>query len=289
MEATSTLSATADARKPDDAPKSWRAHYKVHPAADRFPMMSEAKLRELSEDIKAHGLKNRIIFWAPAPGEGKMLLDGRNRLDALELAGLPTNNVQCTTLYGNHGVDPYAYALSANYHRRDLTDEQRREVIAGVLKAKPELSDREIGRQLKADHKTIAKVRAEKEATGEVSPVGKRVGADGKARKPAAKKWRRTPEDFQRDIAAKRAAESGMPEVLATPEKSASEDAENIETESPEQIVKNFLDTVSRHSAVLRAYQKIFKVAALDEEQKAVVRTAIGRLITKWKSLERAV
>ena len=39
-------------------------------------------------------------------------------------------------------TDPYAYVLSANVHRRHLTAEQKRELIAKVLKAQPEKSNR---------------------------------------------------------------------------------------------------------------------------------------------------
>ena len=34
----------------------WRDKYKVHPAADVFPMMSDEELAELGEDIKKNGL-----------------------------------------------------------------------------------------------------------------------------------------------------------------------------------------------------------------------------------------
>jgi hypothetical protein len=60
-----------------------------------------------------------------------------------------------------------------------------------VIAAKPEASDRQIAKQVKADHKTVGSVRAEREATGELSPVEKRTGADGKARKQPAKKRKR--------------------------------------------------------------------------------------------------
>jgi hypothetical protein len=40
-----------------------------------------------------------------------------------------------------------------------------------VIAAKPEASDRQIAKQVKADHKTVGSVRAEREATGELSPV----------------------------------------------------------------------------------------------------------------------
>jgi hypothetical protein len=71
---------------------AWREVYRVHPAADVFPMLSEPELRELGEDIKANGLVTPIVFWRPGEtdGEEPVLLDGRNRLDAMELVGLPT-------------------------------------------------------------------------------------------------------------------------------------------------------------------------------------------------------
>jgi hypothetical protein len=73
--------------------KSWREILPVHPAADLFPSMSEAELRELGEDIKKNGLQIPIVLWV-REGQHKdrkrySLLDGRNRLDAMELVGIP--------------------------------------------------------------------------------------------------------------------------------------------------------------------------------------------------------
>jgi hypothetical protein len=85
-------------------------------------------------------------------------------------------------------VDPWAYVVSANVHRRHLSAEQKREIIAKLIKADPSKSDRQIGEMIKADHKTVGAVRAEKEATGEISPVEKRVGKDRKARKQPVKR-----------------------------------------------------------------------------------------------------
>ena len=56
----------------------WRAQYKVHPAADVFPMMRRRTSTSYGDDIKANGLRNPIIStrtesarWAqPARSDG---------------------------------------------------------------------------------------------------------------------------------------------------------------------------------------------------------------------------
>jgi ParB-like chromosome segregation protein Spo0J len=66
--------------------ENWRSDLSVHPAADLFPLMSEAELRELGEDIKKNGLQSPIIVMS-GPGidddgeeiEQWYLLDGRTR------------------------------------------------------------------------------------------------------------------------------------------------------------------------------------------------------------------
>ena len=58
-------------------------------------------------------------------------------------------------------VDPYGYVISANIHRRHLTAEQKRELIAKLLKATPEKSDRQIAETVKASPTTVGTVRAE--------------------------------------------------------------------------------------------------------------------------------
>jgi hypothetical protein len=62
---------------------SWRDVLPVHPAAELLPPPPAEELRELGEDIKRHG--QRI----PVSIQNGKLLDGRTRLDAMELAGLP--------------------------------------------------------------------------------------------------------------------------------------------------------------------------------------------------------
>src|SRR5262245_36549448 len=71
---------------------NWREYLKVHPAAELFDPLPEDELRDLAEDINAHGLQVPLVMWtSPDPAEqDKALIDGRNRLDAAAMAGLLT-------------------------------------------------------------------------------------------------------------------------------------------------------------------------------------------------------
>jgi hypothetical protein len=190
--------------------KSWRDVIKVHPAADLFPMMSADELKALGEDIKENGLQTEIAVWRAASGRRWFLVDGRNRLDAAELVGLPVQFIKkdgdVTVRIGAHlnrvddltSLDPYAYVVSANIHRRHLTAEQKRELIAKLVKATPEKSDRQIAEQSKASPSTVAKMRKALEQAGDVSKLDTRTDAKGRkqqAHKPVTEK-RRNPEDY---------------------------------------------------------------------------------------------
>src|SRR5262245_35836200 len=192
---------------------SWRDVIKVHPAAELFPRMLPDELRALAEDIKKNEIRVPIILWSESEKTEPALLDGRNRLDAAELAGIEVFEVRRDKggridlhvphrcLYGSGGgrsaidgssltADPYEFVLSANIHRRHLTAEKKRELIAELLKAQPEKSDRQIAEAVKASPTTVGTVRAEMESTvqsGQLPPP-KRVGKDGKSRKQPAKR-----------------------------------------------------------------------------------------------------
>jgi hypothetical protein len=82
--------------------------------------MGEAELRALGEDIKANGLRNPIVVWGPAP---QMLIDGRNRLDAMELVDLPTHDGLGLTVpmrLEPSTKDPTVLVVSLNLKRRIL-------------------------------------------------------------------------------------------------------------------------------------------------------------------------
>jgi hypothetical protein len=113
-------------------------------------------------------------------------------------------------------ADPYEFVISANIHRRHLTAEQKRELIAKLLKAKPEVSDRQIAKQVKVDHKTVATVRKGRELRGEIPHVEART--DTKGRKQPAKKQTQPKESTSPDSSG-----SGVSQVSPAPEKLSSE------------------------------------------------------------------
>jgi hypothetical protein len=192
--------------------KSWRDVLPIHPAAEMFPLMSPDELRVLGEDIKANGLKNPVTLWAAEPDSEWFLLDGRNRLDAMELIGLSTlEDHQWQVIFGSKGGDPYAFVVSANIHRRHLTAEQKRDLVAKLLKARPEQSDRQIAEQTKSNRTTVGQIRKNLEATGDVSIIDTRTDTRGRqqpAHKPPSPA--RSPEEIE---AARTAMLVGSPDA----------------------------------------------------------------------------
>jgi ParB-like chromosome segregation protein Spo0J len=178
---------------------------KFHPLANLFPLMEGAEFDELVADIKARGLCEHIIVYDGA------ILDGRNRYRACLAAGVkPTierYEKGCPEL-----KDPVAWVISSNLRRRHLTPEDKIKILAQLVAAHPEKSDRKLAKEAGVSHPTMAKARREAEATGKALPVAKRVGADGKARARPAKKARKQPAKKARKQPAKK-AKSKTPEA----------------------------------------------------------------------------
>lgn len=81
---------------------------KHHPIATVWPMLDDAKLDELAEDIRQHGQLHPIWTF-----EG-MILDGRNRFEACRRAGIKP------ILMEYRGDEPTAFAVSLNDRRRHM-------------------------------------------------------------------------------------------------------------------------------------------------------------------------
>lgn len=95
--------------------------YDAHPAASLFPMLSEPELQELAEDIHKNGLIEPIALFE------EMVIDGRNRLAACELAGVEPRFVR---LNASLVPSPTIYVMSKNLFRRHLTPSQKAAIAA---------------------------------------------------------------------------------------------------------------------------------------------------------------
>jgi len=88
----------------------------VHPLADIFPMMSQDELNDLAGDIRANGLQIPILL----DSSGRVLLDGRNRLRACQIAQIAPVFERAAK-----DADPLALIISLNVKRRNLSAGQR--------------------------------------------------------------------------------------------------------------------------------------------------------------------
>jgi hypothetical protein len=103
----------------------------VHPAAGAFPLMSPDELRQLADDIATNGLVHPIVRNAVG-----VILDGRNRLRACEIAGIEPRYEQFK------GTDATAFIVSTNLVRRHLSESQRAMVAAKLAELSKHGGDR---------------------------------------------------------------------------------------------------------------------------------------------------
>ena len=184
------MTTTASEKITEQQHRSWRDLLPIHPAADLFPLMTEQELAELAKDIEANGLLEKIDLYRDRKTKQYKVLEGRNRLDALERLGreIVDNDPAIFRQIGRHqrSFDPFGYVCSKNLHRRHLTGEQKREIAAKLLAANPSRSNRQIAGQLGVSHHTVRSVRAEQEARGQIAHVDTVI--DTKGRKQLARR-----------------------------------------------------------------------------------------------------
>lgn len=143
--------------------------YVAHEYADIFPMLSESDIRELADNIKTRGLIEPIVLL-----DGK-ILDGRNRYEACRRAAVRPRFIEfdgATARPGAIPVDPLAYVLSKNLHRRHLSESQRAMVAAKLANMKqgtrtdlrhsanlPEVSQSEAAESCKVSERSVRSAR----------------------------------------------------------------------------------------------------------------------------------
>ena len=127
---------TARLSKIDEDERLGDTRYPAHAFADLFPLMPEARFKELCESIKKTGLLDPIVI------HGGQMLDGRNRERACKAVGVEPRYVE----FGSLGRDctPEEFILTRNLKRRDLTPDQRAAIaVEGEERLRAEARERQ--------------------------------------------------------------------------------------------------------------------------------------------------
>lgn len=132
--------------------------YEDHPIAAIFPLLDQADLEVLAQDIRSQGLLEPIWVW-----EGK-ILDGRNRYRACKIAGVEPRTRAWT---GNGDAEAVAFVVSLNAARRHLTSSQKAMV---ALDAERILAERAKERQRLSPGRPPAPIEKGPQIVGDVFP-----------------------------------------------------------------------------------------------------------------------
>jgi len=179
---------------------------KNHPIADVWPMMDEAKLHELAEDIQKNG--QLVPVWLY---EGK-ILDGRNRWAACQIAGVEPKTKEYT------GDQPTAFAVSLNDRRRHMN---KGALAAVAAELEPHFAedakrryDQTVGRPKKSEERVPQIAERQPQARQEAA---KSVGVNDRYVSDAKKVKQEDPEVFERLKAGKITLQDAKREVAKKP------------------------------------------------------------------------
>ena len=157
--------------------KSPKPHYEP---VLKLPPLPYDQFLALKDNIAVNGVLVPILV--DGTGPRRRVIDGNYRkaiadelwYDCPEIVQKSLSEDEMRTL-----------ARALNLARRQLTTEQKRQLISDQLLETPGRSNRWVGKQLGVSHPTVASVRADMEATGKVFQFDRTLGADGKYRPTA--------------------------------------------------------------------------------------------------------
>jgi ParB-like chromosome segregation protein Spo0J len=118
-----------------------------------LPPLSAEEYAALKADIAANGIRVPVDV-----DEAGQLLDGHHRAAIAAELGIDYPTRVVAGLTEEAKAD---YALAVNLTRRQLSQAQKRALIAAEIERRPDDSDRAIARRIGCDHKTVGAVRRE--------------------------------------------------------------------------------------------------------------------------------
>lgn len=143
-----------------------------------MPPLSSEEYQNLEASILEQGIQVPVIV-----DERGVVIDGHHRERIASEHGL---HVPVEVREGMTDAQKIALSISLNVNRRQLTREQRREIIAASLKAEPAASNSEHARRTGASDKTVQALRTDLERRSEIPNVEQRTDSLGR-QQPAAR------------------------------------------------------------------------------------------------------
>lgn len=153
--------------------------------ADVVRPLNPDEVSALHASLDEHGQRSPILV-----DERGVIIDGHHRVMWLTERGIEPRYEVADDLSDE---DKRKIAVSLNVDRRQMTQAEKREAVAMLLKIAPERSDRQVAADVGVSPSTVGAVRAERELTGELSNLDSRVGADGKERPVTTRAHKREP------------------------------------------------------------------------------------------------
>ena len=149
----------------------------------KLPPLPPDQYEALRQNIAVHGVLVPILV--DSDGPMRQIIDGDHRKRIATELGYECPEIVQSGLDDN---EKRTLAQALNLARRQLTTEQKRQIIADQLREAPERTDRWIGKMLGVHHSTVGSVRQELRSVGEISQQDRRVGNDGKTYKSSKAK-----------------------------------------------------------------------------------------------------
>jgi N6-adenosine-specific RNA methylase IME4 len=144
-----------------------------------MPPLSAEEYAELKADIEARGVLVPVEY-----DEAGEVLDGHHRVQICDELGI-TEWPRVVRL-GLSDAGKLTHARQLNLARRHLDREAKRALIAQQLRETPQLSNRQIARDLGCDDKTVSTVREMLEESAEIPHFSERIDPrTGNASQPA--------------------------------------------------------------------------------------------------------
>lgn len=143
----------------------------------KLPPLSYEEFTALRDNIAVNGVLVPILV--DSDGPRRKIIDGNFRKQIANELGYECPEIVQPDMDDD---EKRALARALNLARRQLSADQKRQLIADQLKETPERSSRWIAKMLGVHHTTVSSLRTEMTSTGEFSQLDRTVGLDGKSR-----------------------------------------------------------------------------------------------------------